>query len=152
MRKDRLNLCNPQSALRLGIETQVFTSASQIVAYLTRQSVPFDGLQEADVDGDGRRDLILLAGTGAAQSLELWVLLNRSDGVQAEWVGGTADNEFHTPTTVASWVVTPKIGALTVYQWSTDVAVLRAVQVGDATRILNWMNARELAGLITPQK
>jgi hypothetical protein len=151
LQRDDLNLCNPISAFRLGIQDQTFASSAQVAAYLTRQGIAYEGLQETDMDGDGRRDWLVLVGTGYEQGLELWALLSRATGVEAEWVGGSAATGFQIPTTVATWVPTSAIGSLTVYQWSTDVAVLRTLRLTDSTRVLDLMGALELRGLTTTQ-
>ena len=141
LQKDTLNLCSPVSAFRMEIERWTITTTPSLVAYLTARELPYTGLQEADVDGDGRLDWLLLVGTGRQQSLQLWALLNRPSGIEAEWVGGSHTTDSSVPTTAAAFAPHPEAGALTIYQWPSDLAVLRAIQLTESTRVVDLVES-----------
>ncbi len=141
LQRDTLNLCSLVSAFRMEIERWTITTTPSLVAYLTARQIPYTGLQEADVDGDGRLDWLLLVGTGGRQSLQLWVLLNQPSGIEAEWVGGSYTANTSIPTTAAAFAPHPEAGVLTIYQWPSDLAVLRAIKLTTSTRVVDLVDS-----------
>lgn len=133
LRADPLNVCSLIPAFQLAVEQQAFSTTQDLTAWLAQQQIAYTGLEEGDVNGDGRRDWLLLVSTGSDQTQHVWVLLNQGGGLRAHWVTNTYRDTGNIP---AVWNrFTPYAGgaALNVYQWPEGLVIFRAVaQTGEA--------------------
>ncbi len=149
LQTDPLDMCSPAAALRVDLNGRDVASTPALVRYLEDRAIPYSGLQEADVDGDGRRDWVVLLGTGRQGALDLWALLNRAAGIDAQWVAATTDEVAIVPSVVAAFAPDPAIGSLTIYQWSGGIAALRAIPVQGGYRVVDALHSRWLPGPAT---
>jgi hypothetical protein len=134
-REDPLNVCSLATAFRLSVQKQNFTSTVDLIQWLDSQQVPYTGLEEGDVNGDGRRDWLVLLGTGQNQSFHLWVLLNKSELVIPLWVSDVNRTTTNIPATWNTFIPDPPNDPLNVYQWTDGMIVFRVVSQDDWTGI-----------------
>jgi len=149
LQTDPIDVCSPAAALRLDLNGRGVVTTPALVRYLDDRAIPYSGLQEADVDGDGRRDWVVLLGTGRHGALDLWALLNRATGVDVQWVAATTDEVAIVPSVVATFTPDPAIGSLTIYQWPGGIAALRAIPVQGGFRVVDVLHSRWLPGPAT---
>ncbi|MBN1665840.1 MAG: hypothetical protein JW862_02085 [Anaerolineales bacterium] len=130
-REDPLNICSLTIAFRLSVQSQSFTSTASLERWLNSQQIPYTGLEEGDVDFDGRRDWIVMLGTGRNQSFHVWVLLNKGSYILPLWV---SDTHSDTDNITASWDTfehNPPNDPLNVYQWTEGMVIFRVISQGN---------------------
>jgi hypothetical protein len=134
-REDSMNVCSLNSAFRLSVRDQFFASTEGLTRWLNSQQIPYTGLEEGDVDGDGRRDWLLMLGTGDNGSFRLWVLLNKGGETLPLWVGNTFYTTSNVPTAWNTFTPNPPDDLLNVYQWTDGMMIFRVVSHDDWTGI-----------------
>lgn len=137
LQTDALNLCSPAVALRATLNGADLFTTTALIQYLDARAIAYAGVQEVDVDGDGRRDWVLLLGTGRAGTLDVWALLNRATGIDAQWVSGTSARPGVIPSAVAVLAPNPEGPTLTVYQWTSGTVVLQFVRLATGVRVID---------------
>jgi hypothetical protein len=133
LRQDPMNVCSLITAFRLSIRDQSFISTENLTHWLTKQNIPYTGLEEGDVDNDGRRDWIILVGTGQEQSFHLWVLLNKGSFTLPLWASDIHRTTGNIPATWNTFKPYPLPDSLNVYQWTDGIIVFRVVSQHDWT-------------------
>lgn len=140
LQTDALNLCSPAAALRQTLNgSDIFTTPA-LTRYLEAHAIPYAAVQEVDVDADGRSDWVLLIGTGRDDTLDVWTLLNRVSGIDAQWVTDTPSKPGIIPSTVAHFTPDPTEAPLTVYQWTGGVVALHVVRLNTGVRVVDRLN------------
>jgi hypothetical protein len=132
--QDALDSCSLATAFLFAIQRQSFTNTEALTHWLTQQHIPYTGLEEGDVDGDGRRDWLLLVGTGKEQSLQCWVLLNKGNFTLPLWVSETGQTLGNIPATWNTFT-NPPGNRLTIYQWPSGMIIFRVVSQPEWTGI-----------------
>ena len=138
-REDPLNICSLTNAFRLAAKAQNFKNTEHLTRWLDDQKIPYTGLKEGDVDGDGRNDWILLLGTGENQSLHLWVLLNKSKFALPLWVADIHRTTGNIPVAWGTFTPDPMGFPLNVYQWTDGMIVFRTVSQN------NWIGIEKIS-------
>jgi hypothetical protein len=126
-REDPLNVCSLTTAFRLAAQKQKFTSTQDLIQWLDGQQIPYTGLQEGDVDGDGQRDWLILLGTGQNQSWHLWALLDTGASTLPLWVADIHRATGNIPAVWNTFTPNPSDGPLNVYQWTDGMVIFRLV-------------------------
>jgi hypothetical protein len=140
--EDSLNLCSLTMAFRLAIQRENFANTDELLQWLSGQQIPYTGLQEGDVDGDGQRDWLLFLGTGEQQSYHIWVLLNENGHISPHWlydprywVNDTSRNVQNIAAIWKTFTPIPSGKPLNIYQWGDGMVIFRFVSRGGWTGI-----------------
>lgn len=129
-RDDLLNLCSLSAAFRSSVQKQSFTSSQTLRHWLGEQQIPYTGLQEGDVDGDGIQDWLLLLRTGEGHRWYLWALLNKNGRIQPVWIEATDRVTDNIPTAWNTFHPYPSVSPLNVYQWADGMVIFRIIPQG----------------------
>ena len=127
LRLDPMNICSLATAFRLAVQNRSFANSDGLKSWLSGQGIPYTGMQEGDLDGDGRSDWLVLLGTGHQQSWHLWALLNRGGHTIPLWVSDTRMTTENIPAALNFFTPAENIGSLIVYQWPKEIIVFRVV-------------------------
>lgn len=137
-RRDMLNVCPLASAFESAVERSTATNATEFIAWLRDQGIPHTGLQEGDLNQDGRPDWLLLAETEAFQNLGLWAVLNTTAGRQVIWIADSGHTEDNLPVSWGVFRPDPSGEQINVYQWTDGMVFFRIISH------LGWTGVEEL--------
>jgi hypothetical protein len=134
-REDPLNVCSLTTAVRLAVQKQAFSSTEHLLRWLDEQKIPYTGLKEGDVDGDGRRDWLILLGTGQNQSWHLWVLLDKGGFTLPLWITDIQRTTGNIPVAWNTFTPDPTSSPLNVYQWTDGMVIFRTFSQNGGTGV-----------------
>lgn len=127
VREDPLNVCSLATAFLLSVQKQSFVNTVALTQWLDSQQIPYTGLVEGDVDGDGRQDWLILVGTGQNQSFHLWVLLNKGGSTMPLWVSDVHRTMENIPVTWNRFSPNPPATPINVYQLSDGLIIFQVI-------------------------
>lgn len=128
VRQNVLNVCNLDSALRLSIQWTPIPDRATLEAWLMAREIPYSGLVETDLNADGRKDWVFLAGTENDASLAWWAVVNRPGSPRAIWLRRLDHVKDSVPTTAVTFSPDPHGGPVTVLQWPSGLMAFRLIE------------------------
>lgn len=128
-------ICSLTEAFQSSLTQTPIHTQTELIAWLSRNRVPWNGLHAGELNGDGLTDWLVMVATGEKFRRDLWALIQQPSGILAIQVDLLSAGP-NIATSYRSFQPAKEAGVYHAYQAGKQVLIFHLVQTGGQTAIV----------------
>jgi len=123
-------ICSLAEAFQSSLARAPIHNQAELIDWFTRNQVPWNGLQTADLNGDGLTDWLVMVNTAQPSYRNLWALIQGPSGIKAINID-TLSTPSNSITAYRAFQPAKEAGTFHAYQINQNVLIFHLIQSGE---------------------